>query len=227
MSKHLATEIERLKKRLLYLSGLVEENFLLSVQAIVERDADLAATVIEGDSKIDQTEVDLEEDCLKALALHQPVAIDLRVIIAILKINNDLERVGDLAVNIAERAAYLSVHDTVRMPADLPRMAAKTRDMLKQALDALVEEDIERANAVCAADDEVDGYNRAMYRQLEESVREQPDNLTCLMQLYAVARHLERIADHATNIAEDVIYMFTGDIIRHSGDAGAVPPLQT
>jgi phosphate transport system protein len=170
---------------------------------------------MEEDSAIDQMEVEIEEDCLKVLALHQPVAIDLRLIIAILKINNDLERVGDLAVNIAERSAFLSTQEKVDIPSDFMKMAEISRDMLKKSLDALVTEDSELAHQVCGMDDDVDAINREMFIRIQAKIKAEPARMESLIHLLSVSRHLERIADLATNIAEDVVYMIEGEIIRH------------
>jgi len=175
----------------------------------------LAARVIEQDRQIDRMEIDVEEECLKILALHQPVAIDLRFIVAVLKINNDLERIGDLAANIAQRAAFLSQRDRISIPFDFAGMAAKTQAMLRDALNALVEMDAEVALGVCARDDEVDEIDRQMYSQVEAAILQHPEYIDSLINLLGVSRQLERIADHATNIAEDVIYMIKGEIVRH------------
>ncbi|MBT6716503.1 MAG: phosphate signaling complex protein PhoU, partial [Nitrospina sp.] len=165
--------------------------------------------------EIDQREVYVEEECLKILALHQPVANDLRLIIAILKINNDLERIADLSVNIAERAVYLSTQARVELPFDLQDMAQKVRSMLKRSLDSLVNRDDKLARQVCEDDDAVDDLNREMYGCVERAIKKDPDNLNSYIQLLSASRYLERMADHATNIAEDVIYLVTGEIIRH------------
>ena len=215
MAIHLQREIERLKKQILTLSAVVEENVQKAVKAISERDDRLANRVIDRDVEIDRMEVEVEEECLKTLALHQPVAIDLRFIIAVLKINNDLERIGDLAVNIAERAIYLSHSALVEVPFELPKMASLTQTMLHRALDALVNLDTALASSVCASDDEVDAMNREMYTQIEQGIQRHPDQIDPLINLLAVSRQLERIGDHATNIAQDVIYMIDGLIVRH------------
>ena len=215
MTVHLDREIAKLKKILLSLCGLVEERFLQAVKSIKERDATLAKKVIETDIEIDRMEVDVEEECLKILALHQPVAIDLRFIITALKLNNDLERIGDLAVNIAERSEFLATQYKIDIPFDFEAMAEKTQSMLSKSLDALVNLDCDLAHEVCVADDEVDAINREMYNQVKASIQSHPERLQSLIHLLSVSRHLERIADHATNIAEDVIYMVEGKIVRH------------
>ena len=215
MSVHLQKEIENLKKDILSLGADVEENVHKAVQSLRKRDSSLAEEIIAADYYIDRREVGLEEECLKILALHQPVAIDLRFVIAVLKINNDLERIGDLAVNIAERAVFLTSEPPIDIPFDFPGMSEKTKIMLKNSLDALVNMDAKLARAVCAADDEVDAINRKMYGQVQDGIRKKIEQMESLIHYLGVARHLERIADHATNIAEDVIYMVDGEIVRH------------
>ncbi|MFQ5449508.1 MAG: phosphate signaling complex protein PhoU [Nitrospinaceae bacterium] len=214
---HLQREIDNLKRMILGLGADVEESVNHAVKALIERERKLAQKVIHSDHRIDQKEVDVEEECLKILALYQPVANDLRLIIAILKINNDLERIGDLAVNIAERAVVLSTRDKLEIPINLQSMAVKTQTMLKSSLDALVKTDPELARRVCAADDEVDALNREMYIRIKEAIHKNPDLMDSMIQLLSASRYLERVADHATNIAEDVIYLVEGKIIRHTG----------
>ena len=215
MSAHLNKEIDNLKKDLLILCSMAEESLWQAVKSIKKRDADLAEKVIDADIEIDQMEDKLEEDCLKILALHQPVAIDLRFIITALKINNDLERIGDLAVNIAERSQFLAEQKPIDMLFDFETMAEKTQTMVKNSLDALVNIDCDIASEVCQADDEIDNINHQMYEQIKAQIIKTPENLETLIHLLSVSRHLERIADHATNIAEDVIYMVKGEIVRH------------
>jgi phosphate transport system protein len=187
----------------------------LATKSLDSRDGNLAAKVIEGDLHIDHLEVDLEEDCLKVLALYQPVAIDLRFIVAVLKINSDLERIGDLAVNIAERASFLATQRRVEIPIDFLTMSEKAQGMLRKSLDALANLDANLAYKVCASDDEVDAMNREMYRLVQDAIRKHPERLECLIHMLSASRHLERIADLATDISEDVIYMVKGEIIRH------------
>jgi len=218
VSKHLEMEIENLKKRILALSATVEDNVYKAVQSLAERSSALADEVIEIDPSIDDTEVTIEEECLKVLALHQPVAGDLRFIVAILKINNDLERMGDLAVNIAERAKFLATRERPDVPLDLPLMAEKTKAMMKKSLDALMKQDARLAYEVLETDDEIDSMNRDMYARIQDAIRKKPEHLESLIHLLSCSRHLERIADHATNIAEDVIYMIDGVIVRHRAE---------
>jgi phosphate transport system protein len=218
MSKHLQHEIERLKQQIFSLIAVVEDHLDKAVESVEQRDEKLAQQVIDKDPEIDQAEVDVEEECLKILALHQPVAIDLRFIIAVLKLNNDLERIGDLAVNIAERAFFLSRMQQPPIGFDFKRMAQITRQMLKQSLDALVGLDADLAREVRQHDDAVDEMNREMYGLVQKGIRENPDHVDAYIHLLSVSRHLERIADHATNIAEDIIYMIEGEIVRHQAD---------
>ncbi len=219
MSVHLQREIEGLKKQLLSICALVEDQVDRAVQAVAGRDRDMATAVEERDAEVDRREVELEEECLKTLALHQPVAIDLRLVVAVLKINSDLERIGDLAVNIAHKAAALSAGPPMEMPLDLPTMWEKTRGMLRDSLDAFVNRDPARAQNVCARDDEVDRMKHEIRQKAEHIMRTQPDRLHSVLCLVAIARNLERIADHATNIAEDVIYLVEGRISRHGATA--------
>ncbi len=178
--------------------------------------------MIREDIKIDEMEVELEEEGLKILALHQPVAIDLRFIVAVLRINSDLERIGDLAVNLAERASFLSSREQYRklpeVSVDLTKMAEKAKEMVRQSLDALVNLDPGLAREVLEADNIVDAMNREMFQLIYDRIRETPDRVEGLIHLLSATRHLERVADHATNIAEDVIYMITGEIVRHQAE---------
>ena len=215
MTKHFQNELERLKKKLLALSAIVEESVEKAVRSISIRDISLARKVIENDRSIDLLEVEVEEECLKILALHQPVAVDLRFVVAVLKINNDLERIGDLAVNIAERSTYLSQKEPIEMPFDFSTMEKKTRLMLEKSIDALIQMDLEVAREVGAADDEIDAINREMYNQVSKGIQDSPDQADRLIHCLSISRYLERIADYATNIAEDVIYMIEGQIVRH------------
>jgi phosphate transport system protein len=215
MAQHLLREIEKLKKEILGLGAIVENSVQMAVRAVEDKDSALADRVIRSDVEIDHAEVDLEEDCLKILALHQPVAIDLRFIIAVLKINNDLERIGDLAVNIAERVSFLISQPSVRIPYDFQGMVEKTSWMLRSSLDSLVKLDTSIARRVCSADDEVDEINRQMYDLVKDAIRARPEYVDVLIPYLSISRYLERIADHATNIAEDIIYMVDGVIARH------------
>lgn len=215
MSVHFQREIDRLKKQLLSLSALVEESVAKAVSAIRDRDRQMAKQVIENDLRIDALDIDIEEECQKILALHQPVAHDLRFIIAVIKINGTLEHIGDCAVNIAERALFLAEEPHLDIPFDFTGMSEKARNMLRRALDALVNQDEGLAYQVIAADDEVDQVNREMYGQVKDGIRKHPEDLESLIHLLSISRHVERIADLASHIAEEVIYYVKGDIIRH------------
>jgi len=215
MSQHLQREIEQLKKKILALGATVENSVREAVDAVERRDIQLAEKVIRRDNEIDQLEVDLEEDCLKILALHQPVAIDLRFIVAVLKINNDLERIGDLSVNMAERAQMFGTSPHVLIPFDLVTISEKTQQMLRLSLDSLVNLDASAARDVCRMDDEVDRANRQTYGLVKDAIRTHTEQVDVHIAYLSVSRYLERIADHATNIAEDVIYMTEGYIARH------------
>ncbi len=220
MSVFLQREIDGLKKMISSLGAHVEENVGRAVRAVHERDGELAKVVIDSDPDIDLMEVTIEEECLKTLALHQPVAHDLRFIIAVLKVNSDLERIGDLAAGIAKQGRYLAGSRSCDVPYDLVGMAVKVRRMLRDSLDALTEKDATIAHRVCVADDEVDAMDRLMYQEVRAAIRETPEKTEGLIRLQRVSQNLERIADHATNIAEDVIYLVEGEIIRHKGACG-------
>jgi phosphate transport system protein len=215
MSVHLRREIDKLNRDLSSLCELAESQVEQAVRALENRDVELARQVAQRDAEVDRREVDLEEECLRMLALYQPVAIDLRLIVSALKINNDLERVGDLAVNIARKAIGLIDEPPGTLPPDLTDMAAKTQTMLRDSLRALVRLDAKLAAGVCARDDEVDQLKRRLRAEAEKAIQADPRLTRPLMRILAVARNLERIADYATNIAEDVVYMVEGRIVRH------------
>jgi phosphate transport system protein len=215
MSVHLQREIDGLKESLVLLCRLVEERVHVAVQALLERDLDLAEQVEKGDRDINQREVEVEEDCLRILALYQPVAMDLRLTVAVLRISNDLERVGDLAVNIARKVVAVVGIANVTVPVILAEMAAKSQSMLHDSIAALVSLDAPLAARVCARDDEVDRLKRAFRQDIEHQIEAHPEQLRQLLRLLAVSRNLERIADCATNISEDVLYMVNGRITRH------------
>lgn len=215
MSQHLLREITRVKQQILTLGAEVEDALRQAVASLVSRNAEQARRVVSADSVIDQHEVDIEEDCLKILALHQPVAIDLRFLIAVLKINNDLERIGDLAVNIAERSMSLSLQPPIAPPFDLALMAERVQGMVYRSLDALVDMNTTLARQVLVDDDLIDSAHRQMYDRVKEAIRKDTTKTDELIQLLTVSRYLERVADHATNIAEDVIYLVEGQIARH------------
>ncbi|MCE9615243.1 MAG: phosphate signaling complex protein PhoU [Lentisphaerae bacterium] len=228
MSLHLLHDLDALKRSLLGICAMVEKSVALAVRALEAQDVALARAVIAGDDAIDQREVQIEEEALKLLALHQPVAIDLRWIVATIKINSDLERIGDLAVNIAERAERLAGKARPQARLDLAIMVDKVMAMLRGSLDALFNMDAALAWKVCEADDEVDRLNRQTYERVREALLAQPEDVDYLIHALGVSRNLERVADHATNIAQDVIYMINGEIVRHRGvppgAADSVPP---
>ncbi len=210
-------ELERLKKRLLSLSAEVETRVQQAVQALLTADRDLAKKVKSGDAQIDNMEIALEEECLKVLALHQPVANDLRFIVSVLKINNDLERVADFAVNIAERAIDLSGAIRIDCPYDVARMAERVEAMIRMALDSLMKQDSELARKTIKADDDVDTMHRENFTKVKEAIKDDPTLIDGLVLYLSISRYLERMGDLATNIAEDVVYHTEGKIIRHGG----------
>jgi phosphate transport system protein len=217
MSGHFQKELGRIKQMVLSLGMMVEERAQMVKKAIDTLDGELARQIIGKDYEIDQMEIDVEEECLKALALYQPVAVDLRFLVAVIKINNDLERIGDEAVNIAERVAFLSKQMPVPFPFDYTDMVEKAQEMLKKSLDSLVNMDLNTAYSVLTMDDAVDRNNREAYDAIKDAMKKLPEGngMGCLVNMMFIARHLERIADHATNIAEEVIYMIEGEIVRH------------
>jgi phosphate transport system protein len=214
--KHFSRELEKIKKLILSLGTLVEERVRMAVKAIDDNDAELARRIIKSDFEVDEMEVDIEEECLKVLALHQPVAIDLRFIIAVIKINNELERIGDQAVNIAERVGVTAKKDQMEMFFDYSAMGENAQTMLKLSLDALVKLDYDQAFNVVMMDDEVDAIKEQAYDRIKTAMGEHPDKIGYLINLLLISRHLERLADHATNIAEEVIYLIEGEIVRHA-----------
>jgi phosphate transport system protein len=216
MALHLQRQIDRLKRMILKVGALAEESVEAAIRAVEQRDPVLARRVIQDDNKVDAMEIDVEEECLHTLACDQPVAQDLRFVVSVLKINSDLERIADLAVNIAQQAIFLSEEAKLdNPPLDTSSMAAKVRSMLKRALDALVNIDLEMANSVRQTDDVVDRMHREAYDAVAAAIRQQPHRAEQILHYLSISRQLERIADHTTNIAEDVVYMATGAIPRH------------
>lgn len=218
MAKHLHRDLDRLKKRLLALGGMVETAIHEATSALLERRPERAKGVPDGDNEIDLEEVAIEEECLKILALHQPVAGDLRFVVAALKVNNDLERMGDTAANIAERVLELGELGQLSradLPAELPDMVAKARQMIRDSLESLVKQDAAQARGVLPADDEVDALHRRMFGILCERMRRSPDKVDAGVDLLSISRQVERLADLSTNIAEDMIFMQEGEIVRH------------
>jgi len=215
MTRQFHKELEKIKKMILSLGAMVEDRVRMANDAIRSNDADIARKIIESDYEVDEMEVEVEEECLKILALHQPVAVDLRFLIAVIKINNDLERIGDQAVNIAERMLTIAKQEKYDFYFDYSAMGQKAEYMLKQSLDALVNMDVDLAFKVLYLDDEVDKIKHEAYDRIKAAMANHPDHLGYLINLLLISRHLERLADHATNIAEEVIYLIEGEIIRH------------
>lgn len=216
MAKHFHKELGKIKNRILHLGGIVEDRVRMSIEAIENRDIGIAKKIINGDHEIDEMEVEIEEECLKILALYQPVAVDLRFIATVIKINNDLERIADETVNIARGVSYLSKRKQhLGFDFDFSEMVDKTQTMLKNSLDALVNLDKDTALKVCVLDDEVDKINGEVHRLVKSAIKKNPEQGEHLINLLLISRHLERIADHATNIAEEVIYLIEGEIVRH------------
>jgi phosphate transport system protein len=215
MSKHLQRDLDDLQQDMLALATLVEEAIHKAIRALQDRSIELAQEVIAGDTKIDEEENRVNEDCLKILALHQPVAVDLRRITAAMMISTDLERMGDLAEEIAERAIQLTRPPFLPIPEKLQRMTDLTTMMVRQSLDAFVGLNARLARVVWRLDDEVDRYNNEIIRELIATMQESPALVEAGLSLFSATRHLERIADHATNIAEDVVYLVEGEIVRH------------
>ena len=224
MIKNITVELDKLKKRILQLGSEVEANLIKAEAALVDFDQKLAAEIIATDTDIDTLEISVEENCLKILAQHTPVARDLRFVVSVLKINIDLERIGDLTVKIADRILLLARQDYVpctspqmiQFPEQFRNMFAETIKMVKMSLDAFVEMDADMAYKVRLWDDQVDEAKKAIRLQIEAIVQNDPSQQQYLGMLLSVSRSLERIADHATHIAEDVIYMLKSQIVRHA-----------
>ncbi|NUO18856.1 phosphate signaling complex protein PhoU [bacterium] len=215
MPVHLRRDLDKLKRLILGFGAAVEENAQLSIKALREFDCSIAEHVIDRDNQINRDEVEIEEECLKILALHQPVAIDLRYVVTVLKINADLERIGDFSVNVCKRVRTLAKSPKVSMPRELNQIAEKAVSMVKASLDCLVEQDVVRARAVCAADDEVDDLQRKLYDIILGEIKSKPEEAPQWLQIFSTVRYFERMGDYATNIAEDVIYLVEGEVIRH------------
>ncbi len=218
MSKHLNTDLLHLERNLLALSDRVEAAVRKAIQSLESRRVDMAEEVIRGDDEIDHLEVALEEECLKVLALHQPVAGDLRFVTSVMKITNDLERIGDLSVNIAKRTRALCKLPELHPPGNLPEMAERVNAMVRGALEAFIKEDGNKARKLLADDDRVDALHKACIKEMIQLMTEDSSKIPHCMSFISVSRYLERIADHTTNIGEDVIYLADGDIVRHQTD---------
>jgi phosphate transport system protein len=215
MRTHFERDLDHMQQHIIDLAALVEKAIHQTVDALQSRQPRLAEEVIRGDETIDQEENFVEEECLKMLALHQPVAVDLRRIIAVLKINGDLERMADLCVNIAERVVTLGDMPTLPFPGRLQKMTDLTTGMVRHSLDAFMKADANLARHVIRLDDEVDCCNKEIIDELIALMQASPEFVTQGLSVFSAVRHLERIADHATNIAEDVVYLIEGEIIRH------------
>jgi len=219
--RHFQEELEQLKRRLLEMGGLAEENVRLAVKGLVDRDHVLIDRVLLGDEPLNALHIELDNRSFTLLALYQPMAADLRTIVAALKINTDLERVGDLAVNIAEAARRYSSHAPVKKLIDIPRMATIAQSMLRDALDAFVRRDLALAQSVLNEDDRLDELKTQIFRELLTYMLQDPGTIEPALDLILVSRHLERIGDHATNIAEDVIFIVSARDVRHHAAEGA------
>ncbi len=218
MTRHIERQIDHLKEKILRVGTLVEEAISRSISAVINRDVALAQKVLSSDEAIDRMEVEVEEECLKILALYQPVAADLRFVVAVLKINNDLERMGDLANNIAKRVAQLEHAGPIELPPEIRTMATQAEEMVRECLTAVVERDTVLARRIREQDDLVDTDRQRVRKRILGSIREHPENVEALLRLNSITKHIERIADMATNVAEDVIYMVEGEIVRHRVD---------
>lgn len=218
MSQIFLKEIEYIKEQVLNLGTLVEENLYRAIKAVETKSTDLANEVIKKDEEIDAAETELEEEVLKLLALHQPLATDLRYLIAVLKVNDELERIGDLAVNVAERAISLAESKSMEAPFDFGLMSSRVCEMLKKSLDALIHLNRDYAVEVFKLDDEVDKIHTSMYKLVKDGIRNDIGNLDTLIHYLSISKHLERIADHAESISEDIIYLVDGEIVRHKRD---------
>jgi phosphate transport system protein len=212
---HFQEELDALKARLLEMGGLAEERVRTAIEALVRRDPALVVQVLDGDGPVNQFHIEIDSRCVKLLALYQPMAVDLRVVLSAVKINTDLERVGDLAINIAEAASRYLAHAPVKELVDIPRMAHIAQDMLRDALDSFVRRDIDLAQRVLDQDDALDSLKTQVFRDLLAFMLKDPQTIEPSLDLILISRHLERIGDHATNIAEDVIYMVSAKDVRH------------
>lgn len=215
MQRHFDEALEQLKEKLLKMSSLVEQSIGSSIKALSERNSELAYKVIKSDDVINMIEIEIDDLCLKLLALYQPTAGDLRFITSTMKINSDLERIGDLAVNIAQRTLDLIKVPALKVKIDIPKMAAAAQAMLKDSLNAFVNKDSKLAYEVCKRDDEVDDLNHEIFMALLKCKPEELTPVERVIDLVLVAKNLERVADHSTNICEDIIYMVDGKVIKH------------
>ena len=213
--KRYEDELKKLREEILYMGGLVEDQIQKSIKSLVDRDSKLADVIIERDHEVNRLDVGIDELCIRLLALHQPAGRDLRFITTGLKITTDLERIGDMAVNICERALELNQEPQLKPYIDIPRMAQIAQRMIQQSLDAFVREDTDLALRVCKDDSEVDQLNAQIFREIITFMIENPQTISSSTKISSVSKYLERIADHATNIAEMVVFMVKGKSIRH------------
>jgi phosphate transport system protein len=216
--RHFQRELDKIKKMILSLGAIVEQRVHRIKEAVEERDVELAKEIVRLDHEIDEMEVEIEEECLKIIALHQPVAADLRFLVAIIKINNDLERIGDQVVNIAQRVHRIAKRPVAPYHFDYSEMANKAEAMLRMSLDSLVNQDLDLAIKVLHLDDEVDQIKDEAYDRIKQAMADGvTEDIGYMINLLLISRHIERLADHATNIAEEVVYMIEGEIVRHGG----------
>lgn len=215
VSKHLQREIDSLRDQLVGQFGIVEQMIQLSVRSLVERNSELADRVIAGDEDVDQADIRIEEECLKLLALHQPVAFEMRWLVTVVKVNGELERMADLSCNIAERAKALELYPLFTVPEEMTELAASVTKMVRVAIDSFVDKDDKKAREVIGSDDVVDAQNRIVIDQLHELMKSDSELIVPAVHCFSASRHLERIGDLAENIAEEVVYLVEGDIVRH------------
>jgi phosphate transport system protein len=217
--RHFVEELEQLKTKLLEMSSLVEAAIQRSISAVIHKDASAADEVFRNEARINEIEIEIDEFAINLLALQQPMAADLRLIVAALKINTDLERMGDLSVNIAQRARSLMEEPVIKPMIDIPHIAGLVQSMVRKALDAFVNRDPDLARSVLASDDAVDSLRTACYHELVSFMEKDPQHIKQALDLLAVTRNLERIADHSTNVAEDVLFLVKGVDVRHHAEA--------
>ena len=221
MERHFEQELEQLKSKLLAMSALVESAVYRSITAVVQKDRKLAEEVLQNEARVNRMEIEIDDQAIRLLALQQPMAGDLRLITAAIKINTDLERMGDLAVNIAKRALSLMDEPDVPPLIDIPHIAALVQNMVRKSLDAFVSKDAALAQSVLSSDDAVDALRSAFSHELISFMQREPNHIPQAMSLLAIVRHLERVADHATNIAEDVLFYVKGIDVRHRAEVVA------
>ncbi len=217
MERHFDQQLGTLRKNLIQMASMIETAIANAVKSLIERDSELARLVVQSDEQVDALELEIDKQCVDLLALRQPLAIDLRFITSSIKITNNLERMGDLAVNIAERVIPLSQEPQLKPLIDIPRMATITQTMVKDSIDAFVNRDTELARSVYQRDSTVDAMNDQIFRELLTYMMQDPANITRAVHLILITRHLERIADHSTNIAEEVVYIVKAKVVKHRG----------